>query len=129
MRAYLGINNTEESLSIDCITLTNEETDETLNLSFCEHDCFKTSTGIGLRAKDAEDATFGLPASLEGKFGNNAETYQFLSKCKLESIVLHLMEEKEEYPSIVIEDLTELNIIIGEQSIEFTDFEGVEIEW
>lgn len=130
MRAYIEINNFKEYLTIDCITLTNEENNEVLNLSFCDHDCSKSDEGISIRAKSEEIATFGLPKSLDGNFGNNGVTYSWLLNSKLNSIVFSPMtDNEEELPPIIAKDVCTLLITVGEQELVFDQFEDVSFEY
>lgn len=121
MRAYIDIDGINIACSIDCITMVNNKTDETLNLSFNSVDCGTNDKGISLRLKEEEEATFGLPDSLEGKFGNNEETYNFIKNSTVESIVIASMFDEE--LNLSNAKLKSLEINIGDKSLIFPEKE------
>lgn len=121
MRAYINIDGIKESCNVDCITMTNNTTDEVLNLSFCIVDCGSNDKGISIRLKDEETATFGLPESIDAEnFGNNKETYDYIKGCSIQSIVLVPFENKVNLRDFNLQ-LKGLMICIGDYKIEYTD--------
>lgn len=125
MRAYIDIDGINIACSIDCITMVNNKTDETLNLSFDSVDCNTNDKGISLRLKEEEEATFGLPDSLKEKFGNNKETYKFIKNSTISSIVIVPLFDEE--LDLLNAKLTGLEIQIGEKRIDYSEEEMKEI--
>lgn len=95
MRAYVGFLKCKIKIEVDCITLQSTDGEECLDLSFSEQDMCYDKSSADLRLKSEEPATFGLPKSLEGCFGNNEKTYKFIRESELASIVLYTNSDNE----------------------------------
>jgi len=117
MRAYVGFSNCENKIVVDCITLQSKiKDDEVLDLSFSEQDYSNDDGKSEIRLKDEEEATFGLPNSLVGYYGNNEATYNFVKNAELCSVVVYDTEEKD---IIKLPKLDYLEICIGEKTVTF----------